>query len=123
MAAGRKPRKITQEEIKQVEMLAGRGLLDKEIMAVLGMSHDFFYRKKRELNEFNDAIVRGRAKGHASVANKLYDACMAGNVSAMQYYLARRAGWTEKHEFEGDTTKPVVINFVDSPPAEKPEYD
>jgi len=118
-SAGRKPIKITVADIKKIGSLAGRGLMDKEIMSIMGWSHDFFYKKKRELTEFNDAIEKGRASGHAQIANKLFESAMSGNVSAMQYYLARRAGWSEKHEVEHDTAKPVVINFVDAPVNDK----
>ena len=113
--AGRKPHKLTEDDIRKVETLAGRGLLDKEIMAVMGWKKDFFYDRKKDNLEFSEAIEKGRATGHASIANKLFESAMSGNVSAMQYYLARRAGWSEKHEVEHDTAKPVVINFVDAP--------
>ena len=113
--AGRKKYELTSQIISKVETLSSRGLLDKEIFSILGWSHETFYKNKRDSIEFSDAIEKGRASGHAAIANKLYESALSGNVSAMQYYLARRAGWSEKHEVEHDTSKPVVINFVDAP--------
>ncbi len=107
--SGRKPIEITAADLKKIETLASRGLLDKEIFSIMGWSHDFFYKKKKLMAEFNDAIERGRSNGHAQVANKLFEACMAGNVSAMQYYLARRAGWVEpKLQADIDDDPPAV---------------
>lgn len=121
--AGRKPITISKDDIKKVEQLAGRGLLDKEIMSVMGWGKDFFYRKKRMMREFSDAIERGRANGHAAIANKLFESAMSGNTSAQQFYLSRRCNWTEKHELETEVTKPVLINFVDAPTGKRPDYD
>jgi hypothetical protein len=106
---GRKPIEITAADLKKIETLASRGLLDKEIFSIMGWSHDFFYKKKKLMAEFNEAIERGRSNGHAQVANKLFEACMAGSVSAMQYYLARRAGWIEpKVQTDPDGDAPAV---------------
>tara|TARA_R110000772_G_scaffold42318_1_gene98307 strand:- start:13303 stop:13695 length:393 start_codon:yes stop_codon:yes gene_type:complete len=116
---GRKLITIGTKEINKVEQLAARGLLDKEIMVMLGWSHDTFYKKKKLHSEFSDAIERGRASGHAAVANKLFDACMKDNISAIQYYLARRAGWVEpKQEIAtgGDEAPSVNVSFVVNEP-------
>lgn len=112
--SGRKPIEITAADLKKIETLASRGLLDKEIFSIMGWSHDFFYKKKKLMAEFNEAIERGRSNGHAQVANKLFEACMAGSVSAMQYYLARRAGWIEpKSEQTADEDPPAVsVHFT-----------
>tara|TARA_R110000796_G_scaffold64465_2_gene149414 strand:+ start:12504 stop:12914 length:411 start_codon:yes stop_codon:yes gene_type:complete len=104
---GRKIITIGTKEISKVELLAARGLLDKEIMVMMGWSHDTFYKKKKLHSELSDAIERGRATGHAAVANKLFDACMSSNIGAIQFYLARRAGWVEPKGDSGDQNDEV----------------
>tara|TARA_R110000796_G_scaffold148262_6_gene265124 strand:- start:834 stop:1226 length:393 start_codon:yes stop_codon:yes gene_type:complete len=116
---GRKLITIGAKEINKVEQLAARGLLDKEIMVMLGWSHDTFYKKKKLHAEFSDAIERGRASGHMAVANKLFDACMSSNQGAIQFYLSRRAGWVEpKQEIAttGDEAPSVNVSFVVNEP-------
>ena len=109
---GRKPVEVTPADIRKIETLAARGLFDKEIMSIMGWSHDFFYKKKKQMAEFDEAIQRGRANGHAQVANKLFEACMAGNVSAMQYYLARRANWVEPKQTTDDQEEPPSVSVT-----------
>lgn len=115
---GKKKKVITPAILKRAEQLASRGLYDKDIMPLIGISHDTFYRWRNESPEFSEAIDRGRASGHAQVANKLFESAMAGNVSACQYYLARRAGWKETQQVQaldehGERTK-WQIEFVNA---------
>ena len=120
---GRKKITVTTDHLKKIETLASRGLMDKEIMAVMGWSKDFFYKKKRQEKEFNDSIEKGRASGHLQLANKLFESGMAGNVSAMQYYLARRCGWSEKVQTEELNTRPIEINLIDAPVSGPDSFD
>jgi hypothetical protein len=48
-----------------------------------------YYRKELDTS---------KAKVVATVANKLYDQCINGNVSAMMFFLKTQGGWREKSE-------------------------
>jgi len=89
---GRKPIEI---DPKTVQTLAAQGLTDEKIYAFLGISHDTFYKRKREYTEFSEALSKGRANGEAALANKLYNKAMAGtgNSEDIKYILERRFGW------------------------------
>jgi len=101
---GRKPRKLTDKDIEQVKSMAGIGCTDKQIFDALGVSRDYFYKKKRELKEFNDAILQARANGIAKIANVHFKAAMEGDVKAMQFVLSRKGGWIEAHlDKQGDS--------------------
>ena len=82
-------------DLKQIEALAARGLTHAEICAVVGISESTLYRLKRKMTEMTDAIKRGRAQGHAVVANALYESAKGGNVTAGVWYEKTRCGLTE----------------------------
>jgi DNA-binding CsgD family transcriptional regulator len=83
-------------DLKQIEALAARGLTQAEICAVVGISESTLYRLKRKMTEMTDAIKRGRAQGHAVVANALYESAKGGNVTAGVWYEKTRCGITEE---------------------------
>lgn len=109
---GRKPSEISEADLIEIETLSSRGLLDKEIISAMGWSHDFFYKKKRLMAELSEAIKRGRANGHAEVANKLFESALSGNVSAMKYYLERRASWIVQKQVEANNDNPPSISVT-----------
>jgi len=82
--AGRKPLDI---DLKIVQTLAGQGLTDEKIYDYLKISKDTFYRRKRELSEFSDALTQGRAIGEANLANALYQKAVAGSSEDIKYIL------------------------------------
>lgn len=93
-------------DLDKVEALAARGLTEEQIAHSLGVCYDTLNERKKELSEFAEAIKRGKNKGIAAVANKLYDNAQVGNVSAQIFYLKCRAGWKEvnvtEHQGEVD---------------------
>ena len=86
-------------DLKQIEALAARGLTQAEICAVVGISESTLYRLKRKMTEMTDAIKRGRAQGHAVVANALYESAKGGNVTACVWFEKTRCGLTEDRIF------------------------
>lgn len=79
----------------EVEALAARGLTFKEIAQALKIHVFTLIRKRRELSEFNDAVERGRATGASLISNKLFELGLAGDETAVKFYLERRCGWGE----------------------------
>jgi hypothetical protein len=100
---GRKPIEIN---LKEVQTLAAQGLTDEKIYDFLGISHQTFYKRKREMVEFNEALSQGRARGEAALANKLYQKAVNGSSEDIKYILERRYGWGKVDKIEvGGTVK------------------
>ena len=83
-------------DLKEVEALARRGLSQEQIANALGISETTLYDRKRESEEFAEAIKRGRAIGVGHVANKLMESVNAGNVTAAIFYLKAQGGWRDQ---------------------------
>lgn len=100
-------------DLDKVEMLASRGLTLEQIATSLGISVKTLERRKRDMTEMSDAIKRGRDKGVALIANKLYAEAKDGNVAAMIFFLKTQGGWKEKQEVDVKHSAPVQVVFKD----------
>ena len=94
MTNGSKTKKI-EYDLKQVESLAAQGLTNQQIADALGICRTTLQYRKRDDEQFEQAIKRGQAKGIATVTNKLFEAVKRGNITAMIFYLKTRGGWKE----------------------------
>jgi hypothetical protein len=47
-----------------------------------------------------ERIKKGAAKGIEEISNKLFEMALAGNVTAMIFFLKTRAGWKEGQEID-----------------------
>lgn len=96
---------------EQLEELARSGLSVAQIAGSLGMSESTLRNRLRESEALQLAIDKGRADSVEKVANKLFEAAMNGNVTAMIFFLKCRAGWkeTERHELTGADGEAVTI--------------
>lgn len=97
---GRKKITPTPEQIKEAGQMAVFGCLDKDIYQFLKISHDTYYKWMREFPEFSEEINKGRATGVVRVAGKHFQAAMAGDVKAQQFFLARRGGFHETTQIQ-----------------------
>jgi len=82
-------------DLKQVESLAANGLTDEQIASALGISRTTLASRKRENEQFVQAIKKGKAKGVAVVTNKLMESIKGGNITGMIFFLKTQAGWKE----------------------------
>ena len=87
-------------DLAKVEVMAANGLTQQQIADSLGISVSTLYGRKRESEEFEEAIKRGKAKGVAVVTNELMKQVKRGNVTAMIFFLKARAGGKEKKEVD-----------------------
>ena len=118
---GRPAIEITGELLKEAETLGKRGMTQSQIAQALGMGRATLYEKKARFPEFSDAIARGKAKGIASVADKLMKLCKRGDKDMIKFNLSRVAGFTEHQDHsyvnsdssQDDFPVSYVINFVD----------
>ena len=94
------PQKKIEIDLKKVDRLAARGLSFEQIATALGISDKTLLKRRRENSEVSEAIKRGKERGIAQVANKLFDQALAGNTTAMIFYLKTQAGWKETNRQE-----------------------
>ena len=73
-------------DLAQVEDLAAKGLTQKQICQCVGISEDTLQRRKRDSAVFAASMERGKVRGRVEVANKLFEACIRGNVAAIIWY-------------------------------------
>jgi len=85
----------TEEELKKIESLAARGMEQQDIALCLGIRPETLSRKKDVIEQLDQAIKRGKAKGIARVTNALLKNVDIGNVTAQIFYLKTQAGWKE----------------------------
>jgi hypothetical protein len=99
---GRTRYEITDQIIRQVESLAAQGLSQEQIALSLGWSADTVGRRKKDTADFADALKRGKAKGIATITNKLFEQAKSGNLGAIIYYLKCQGGevWNEKNRLD-----------------------
>lgn len=97
---GRPRRIITDEHLRQIEVVAGLGLTMPEIARVIGISPETLKRRKRDMEEVEEAIAVGKAKAAMSVSRKLYQLATEGSIPAIIWYERTRCGRTEKSVVE-----------------------
>lgn len=97
---GRPPFEITDEILNKAESYAARGLNQQQIADALGIGISTLMDKKKEYEDFSEAIKRGKAKGIAHVANNLLKNVDNGNVTAQIFYLKCQAQWKETDVLE-----------------------
>ena len=73
MKTGLKPRKITTQLLKQIELQVSRGLSQQQICYALGFSETWWYDAKQKNSDISDSFKRGQAKGLAEVSNAIYE--------------------------------------------------
>lgn len=84
-------------DIDRVAELAGRGLTQAEICAVMGVSEDTLSRRKHDTAVFAEAIKAGRAKAAQDVANALYEkATVEKDLGAIIWYEKTRRGLSDR---------------------------
>ena len=74
---------------EQVRHLAGIGLRQEYIAKIIGCAPKTLRKRLR------DDLDRGLAVATATVANNLFAAAKAGNVTAQIFFLKTRGGWRE----------------------------
>ena len=96
---GKPGRKAWEPDLHKIEQWAMQGLLEKEIAALSGITHQVFSQKKNEIPELIPALARGRAKGTQVASSKLFELMLKGDRASIQFYLERKSGW-----------KPTAVN-------------
>lgn len=93
---GRKKRvEITDEVIKQVEFLSGRGLTEYQIAAYFGISDVTFQTYKNDNPKLMETLRKGKSKTISFVSGQLIEQIRRGSTSATIFYLKCQAGWKD----------------------------
>lgn len=106
--AGRKPVEI---DLAEVERLAGLGLTEGEICDCIGISQQTLIKNKHLNAELVEAIKRGKSQAHQIVANKLFNKCLAEDMTAIIWYEKTRHGMSDRVQVGGDDANPFRFAF------------
>ena len=90
MKTGLKPRKITAQLLKQIELQVSRGLSQQQFCHALGFSETWWYDAKQKNSDISDSFKRGQAKGLAEVSNAIYEQALNGSTGAACFFLKNR---------------------------------
>ena len=113
---GRKALILTQDQINQVEHLAGLNMGVMDICRSLGISWSAFDKNRKKKQEINEALERGKAKGLTRATSKLMEKIEDGEFQAIQFYLksADRERWAEKQEHTHTLNLSEIISSANS---------
>lgn len=101
-------------DLGQIEALASKGLNEEQIASALGIAYSTLRRHKASNEQFQAALKKGKALGIADVSSALYDAAVAGNVTAMIFFLKNRSpeSWRDKPDSINDDNVPPPVQVV-----------
>ncbi|TDV06054.1 hypothetical protein [Paraburkholderia caballeronis] len=85
------------------------GATDEELAAFFGVTDRTIRSWKKRQPEFAEAIVEGSRHANVRVTGRLYDRCMAGDVTAIIWWQKNRMGWRDRT----DVVAKVGISPVD----------
>ena len=105
------PRTKIEVDLKKVEEFAQVCDNEEEIALALGISYPTLRRRKKDSEQFDQAIKRGKAKANAFVGGKLMQLIKEGNPTAIIFYLKARCGWrhVERKEITGKDGKDLNV--------------
>ena len=101
---------VTDAMRKRVQSLAGVGVRQEDICAIIGCRDPKTLRK-----HFRDDLDRGMAEANVEIAGSLFAKAKDGNVLAQIFWLKTKAGWRECKEPENPVPgtnpdpKPVAV--------------
>lgn len=108
---GRPPVQITESDLGKIEVLAGIGLSQEKIAAVLGIAPLTFSQIKQRDPEVEKALSAGIAKMQFNVGKALVNQAQAGNISAIIWYEKTRAGYSDRLIVENKVKEEVTALF------------
>lgn len=111
---GRPPIVIDDELLGKAESLAAQGLNLEQIAYSLNMGVSTLYEKKKDYPEFVEAIDRGKAKGVAQIANRMFTKALTGDNTCMIFYLKAQGGWRDNLDINLTGSTTILISDIDS---------
>ena len=98
-----------QIDLAKVEQFAQVCDNEEEIALALGVSYSTLLNRKKESEDFREAIKRGKAKANVFVGGRLMSLIKEGNSAATIFWLKAKCGWreTNRTELTGVDGKPI----------------
>lgn len=89
-------RYLTDDEIKKLKVMAGLGMNNQQMAAVLDMSLASLERRIKEQKGVKEGLLKGRAESSANIRQSAYKMAMSGKHPAMTiFWLKTREGFKE----------------------------
>ncbi len=119
-----RPTKYKKEMCETVIELMKEGASQQEVLAVLDISNDTFYRWKKENEEFSETIKRGiqlsqawwERKGRISLDDRQF------NSTLWYMNMKNRFKWADKQEVKNEGNVTIVMDTgIDHYPGEQDE--
>lgn len=106
--AGRKRVVIDPDAVRSHAAL---GLSKEQVASALGIAKSTWFEAEKRQPEIVLAFDQGKAQSVATVANRLYQEAMKGNVPSMIFFLKHVGGWRDNSRLEisGPEEGPVEI--------------
>jgi len=115
-----RPKKITGQHIAQIEKLAGLGLTQASIAAVIGCAPSTLRSYKgQDGSDVSGALERGKAVAEAAVGEALYTKAVGGCIQSIRWWEMTRANRSEKSQVSTDAASYGVL--ICPPRAASPE--
>ena len=122
---GRKKIHFTEEQLLEAERLAGLGFSEESLCkAVFGCSVSTLQRRKKEFNNIEQYIRRGKIKSITEVSSALFDSATGRNgrdpsVSAQIFFLknkGKEAGnpWADVQQVENNINLSDIITSANA---------
>jgi len=122
---GRKKIHFTEEQLLEAERLAGLGFSEESLCkAVFGCSVSTLQRRKKEFNNIDQYIRRGKIKSITEVSSALFDSATGRNgrdpsVSAQIFFLknkGKEAGnpWADVQQVENNINLSDIISSANA---------
>ena len=108
--AGRTPIEL---DLEKVEQLAAQGLNEEQIAYSLGISQATITRRKKDNEDFVEALKRGKARGIEQVSNTLWKAATdpeKPNMAAAIFFMKARANWRERADVDVQHSGSVTVD-------------
>lgn len=97
--------KVTDENRKKVEQLAGVGLPQKDIAVLIDDGIAIETLRKYYMRELD----LGSAKASAKVGNALFTKCMDGDTTSLIFWAKTRMGWKETQVQEVQQSNEIIV--------------
>ena len=113
---------VTEEVLEKVRQMASRQLNQTEIIDILGVNEQVWYRRCISHPELKQAFLQGKAQMKSFVAGKLIQQIQEGNTAATIFFLKTKGGWVEadkEKEPEINNKPDLTINVTDPIDASK----
>jgi hypothetical protein len=82
----------TEDIAARVLELAGKGASHRDIARATGIAANTLRK------HYGDELKRGAAGANIAVGNRLFEAAVAGDLTAAIFFLKARAGWRDRPE-------------------------